>query len=64
MSYEDHAVFAEGREIQGLSLEEVQQVNGGIIPLALAGAVLLTTVEFSFIAGVFDGIAQSAGKKK
>ena len=38
-----------------LSLDEIDSVNGGLIPLALAAAVLCTSVEFSFVVGIFHG---------
>ena len=47
-------------DIHELNVEEIEQVDGGIVPLALAAAVAVTAVEFSFIAGVFDGIAARA----
>lgn len=42
-------------EIQELSINELEEVNGGLIPLALAGAALATTVQFSFVVGIFAG---------
>ena len=61
MSYMDtHAAFAPAGGIQELSFDELDQVDGGIIPLVLAGAVLATTVKFSFIRGVFAGIREKA----
>jgi len=56
----ESAAFATNGVIQELTLEEIEQANGGIVPLVLAAAVLCTAVEFSFIAGVFDGIAEKA----
>lgn len=44
------------KNIVALSDEEISSVDGGVVPIFLAAAVLATTVEFSFVAGVFDGI--------
>jgi lactobin A/cerein 7B family class IIb bacteriocin len=41
--------------IAELSVGELEEVNGGILFLPLAGAVLATTVQFSFVAGIFAG---------
>jgi hypothetical protein len=61
MSYVDNnAAFAPAGEIQELAFDEIEQVNGAIVPLVLAGAVLATTVQFSFIRGVFAGIREKA----
>lgn len=58
MSYISNAEFAPAGNIQELSMDEIENVNGGIVPLALAAAVAATTVQFSFIRGVFDGIRE------
>lgn len=42
--------------IQEISEEQINEVDGGIVPIVLAAAVLATTVEFSFVVGVFHGI--------
>ena len=39
-----------------MTVDQIGDVEGGLVPILLAAAVLATTVEFSFVAGVFDGI--------
>jgi hypothetical protein len=60
MSYMNQAAFAPAGGIQELNFDEIEHVNGAIVPLVLAGAVLATTVEFSFVLGVFRGIRDKA----
>ncbi len=42
--------------IEEMTVDQIGDVEGGLVPILLAAAVLATTVEFSFVAGVFDGI--------
>lgn len=43
-----------------LSLDEIEQVNGGVAPVILGLAVLATTAKIGFVRGVFSGIRQKA----
>jgi hypothetical protein len=55
-----HAAFAPAGGIQELSFDEIDEVVGGFVPLVFAGAVLATTVQFSFVRGVFAGRREKA----
>jgi lactobin A/cerein 7B family class IIb bacteriocin len=56
MSYMDGSITDGG--VIDLSIDEIENVSGGIIPLLLAAAA--TYIEFSFVIGVFDGASASA----
>ncbi len=44
--------------IEELSQDELELVGGGLVPLALAGAIIATSGTFSFTIGIFDGIRE------
>jgi lactobin A/cerein 7B family class IIb bacteriocin len=46
--------------IMAITNDELDAVNGGIVPIILALAVAATYVEFKFIDGVFKGVARRA----
>lgn len=54
--------FFRENEIQELSLDELDSINGGLVPLALAAAIIVTGGTFSFTIGIFDGIAEKYSK--
>lgn len=49
-------------QLTEMNVSEMDQVDGGLVPIALAAAALATTVEFSFVIGYFDGVAAKAAK--
>lgn len=49
------------RDIVDLSDDDIASVSGGLVPLALAGAIIATGATFSFTIGIFDGIAEKYG---
>lgn len=60
MSYGSPIISAKSH-INELSVAEIHEVDGGLVPLALAAAGLATTAKFSFVIGVFAGIREKAG---
>lgn len=48
-------------QIEILTEAEVEEVSGGLVPLALAAAVIATGGTFAFTVGIFDGIAEKYG---
>ena len=47
--------------ITEMNQDEMMEVDGGILPIVLA--VFCTAVEFSMVAGIFDGIRDSETNK-
>ena len=58
--------FKENAMMQEMSLQEMQEVNGGIIPLVILGAAVsgkalaIATASVIFLAGVYVGCSQNS----
>lgn len=48
-------------QIENLSLNEMDEVNGGIVPIVVIAAAAATGVEFAFVIGIFAGIREKYG---
>lgn len=62
MPYTKHGEFKSSAVVE-LSSAEVSEVNGGIVPLAAAGAILATTAVIGFVDGIFTGIKKDEMRK-
>lgn len=55
MSYDGNGALI-GTGIQALSLDEIEAVGGGLVPIALLAAVGVTYLQVMFLDGVWYGI--------
>ncbi len=59
----DHSAFIRSAQCAELTLDEIETVNGGIVPLAALGAVAATTALIGLVDGIFTGIAEDEQRK-
>lgn len=63
MSQMNHDAFAQRGKIGELGFNEIDEVSGGIVPLAAVGAVAATTFLLGVVDGVFTGIKEDEARK-
>jgi lactobin A/cerein 7B family class IIb bacteriocin len=53
--YMNHTDFEMPSNIQEISFDEIDEVNGGLGPLAIVAIAAVVVVGAAFVAGVVDG---------
>ena len=59
----NHSEFSRSAQCAELTFNEIETVNGGIVPLAALGAVAATTALIGLVDGIFTGIAEDEQRK-